>query len=177
MVAVLLPTHTGPQHPRVLDYSVSCKNVADETNLSTCLRHFHNANFTEADLNNILGYLGNYEQPLGLSDATWAQGTRDMLKNLGFDMTSSKKENGANRDQDEIGELGSLFQKTYTVIVQIGSNFTICHTPIIHMLMSHTFQFARRVQESVLSFSQSDPCSSSLPLFHFPSMQLSKLSR
>ena len=50
-----------------------------------------------------------------------------MLKNLGFDMTSSKKENGANRDQDEIGELGSLFQNSYTVIVQIGSNFTICH--------------------------------------------------
>ena len=35
-----------------------------------------------------------------------------MLKNLGFDMTSSKKENGANRDQDEIGELGSLFHKS-----------------------------------------------------------------
>ena len=41
-----------------------------------------------------------------------------MLKNLGFDMTSSKKENGANRDQDEIDELGSLFQNSYTVIVQ-----------------------------------------------------------
>ena len=50
-----------------------------------------------------------------------------MLKNLGFDMTSSKKENGANRDQDEIGELGYLFQTSYTVIVQTGSNFTICH--------------------------------------------------
>ena len=62
-----------------------------------------------------------------------------MLKNLGFDMTSSKKENGANRDQDEIGELGSLFQKTYTVIVQIRSNLTICHTPIVHILMSYIF--------------------------------------
>ena len=66
-----------------------------------------------------------------------------MLKNLGFDMTSSKKENGANRDQDEIGELGSLFQKTYTVIVQIGSNFTICnvsaHSHCSHFNVLHIF--------------------------------------
>ena len=44
-----------------------------------------------------------------------------MLKNLGFDMTSSKKENGANRDQDEIGELGSLFQKSYIDVSHIIS--------------------------------------------------------
>ena len=58
-------------------------------------------------------------------------------------MTSSKKENGANRDQDEIGELGSLFQKTYTGIVQIGSNFTICnvsaHSHCSHFNVLHIF--------------------------------------
>ena len=53
-----------------------------------------------------------------------------MLKNLGFDMTSSKKENGANRDQDEIGEFkkGPILQFVMFL-----------HTPIVHILMSHIF--------------------------------------
>ena len=81
-----------------------------------------------------------------------------MLKNLGFDMTSSaKKENGGTSEQEEIGETtggeaGDVHLRLFLSLR--GGSFLF----LFDQMNKISFQFARRVPASAPSSSPSAPC-------------------